>query len=109
MIIKRWKWIVIQIALIFLFLFATTTVIEMTYATPNQGYTKESGQYVSCEALEYLSTRQVRSGMKPSCASFGSMETNKLGYLYAWLSVIVLIMLLWFTSRPGRGLHFSRH
>ena len=100
---RRW-WIAIQLITVVPFLWSAALAIEMTFAIPGKGYYDASGTYVTCEAL----AARGKPYTAPRCAAFGSMETNPVGYAGAIALVAALSSALWFTTRPGRGLRFSR-
>ena len=83
---------------------AGAIAMEMTFAEPGKGYISESGQPVQCEAL----APRGKSRSKPSCAYFGSMETNPQGYAVSLLALAGIGILLSWSSRPGRGLRWSK-
>lgn len=99
---KRFLWIFGQLICIVLLFLAFSVVVEMTFATPNQSYVNEAGSLVNCEALIRASKRPFA----PRCTMFGSKETNSLGYVVAWLTLIFLVAFLWQSGKPGRGLRF---
>ena len=97
-------WIALQAATVLPFMWAAVVVIEMTFAMPGKGYRTESGNYVACEAL----AARGKPYTAPRCATYGSIKTNPTGYAGSVALLCVLSMVLWVTTRPGRGLRFSR-
>lgn len=100
----RSLWIALQLLLVIPFMFAGAMLVEMTFAEPGRSYRADAGELVECEALAPRSKRYNR----PRCASFGSMETNPGGYAVTVVSLVSLGALLWWTSRPRRGLSWSK-
>jgi hypothetical protein len=86
------------------FMFSTMIVFEMTVAKPGGGYRTDAGQYVHCQAL----AMRGKSQNKPRCAYYGSKETNPRGYGIAVAALLGLGAVLWVSSRPGRGLSWSK-
>ena len=101
---RRRLWIMLQVLIIAPFMFTAMTIVEMTFAEPGGAYVAESGQKIRCEAL----ARSGRSLGWLHCATFGSKETNPRGFLLAITTFTGLSALLWWSSRPGRGLRFSK-
>lgn len=102
--IKPWHWIILQLVLILPFLHAISTVIGMSVAEPIGGYFDKSGKFIQCEAVS-PPTKHVR---EPTCAQYGSKETNPKGYALAWLGVVLIGSVLYISSRPGRGMRINR-
>jgi hypothetical protein len=102
--VKPWHWITLQLVLFFPFIHAMTTVIGMSVAEPIGGYLDKSGRYIECEAVS-PPTKHVR---EPTCAPYGSKETNPKGYLIAWFGVVSIGSILYISSRPGRGMRITR-
>ena len=100
---RRW-WIALQIAAIVPLMWAVVVVAEMTFAMPGRGYHDASGKYIACEAL----AARGKPYTAPRCATYGSMETNPIGYAGAFALLVALSSVLWVSTRPGRGLRFSR-
>lgn len=101
---RRKFWIAAQVSLVIPTLVALALVAEMTVAEPGKSYKSRSGQLIRCEAL----VRPIKRSSGPRCATFGSKETNKPGYLLAWTALAACSALLWWTSKPGRGVTISR-
>lgn len=99
---KRRRWVALQLLVIVPFMFAGSVVFEMMTAVPGGSYLSETGQHIQCEAL----TTRGRVNIKPDCASFGSMETNPGGFALAMTAFVSLSALLWYSSRPRRGLRW---
>lgn len=97
-------WIALQLLLLAPVMLASAVVIEMTFAEAGKGYLSETGRQIQCEAL----APRGKSYNKPRCASFGSKETNPFGYVTAIVALGGLGALLWWSSRPGRGLRSSK-
>jgi hypothetical protein len=102
--LPRALWVTLQAGSILPFMWAAVVVIEMTFAMPGQGYRTESGNYVVCEAL----AARGKPYTAPRCATYGSKETNPTGYTASVALLCALSAILWATTRPGRGLRFSR-
>jgi|SRR5471030_334994 len=102
---KRLFWVTLQLLIIVPFGFASSIVIDMTFAKPGGSYLSDTNERVQCEALA-PPRKNIYS--KPQCAAFGSMETNPRGYAIAVTACVSLGALLWWSSRPGRGLRASR-
>lgn len=101
---SRTIWIALQLLLVAPFMFSSAIVIEMTFAEAGKGYLSETGRQVQCEAL----APRGKSYNKPRCASFGSKETNPLGYVAAIAVLGGFGVFMWWSSRPGRGLRWSK-
>jgi hypothetical protein len=97
-------WIGLQLVALIPWMISGALSIEMTFAEPNKGYVTSSGRYVSCEAL----APRGRTSSPYRCASLGSKETNPSGYGWVLVSFGVLSGVMWISSRPGRGLKFSK-
>jgi hypothetical protein len=100
----RAAWIGVQVVALIPWMLATMVTVEMVFAEPGKGYVAPSGQHVSCEAL----APRGKSGSMPKCALFGSKETNPGGFALAVASFALLSGIMWISSRPGRGLKFSK-
>lgn len=100
----RSLWIALQLLLVIPFMFSGAMFVEMTFAEPGGSYRADAGELVQCEAL----APRRKPHKSPRCASFGSMETNPGGYAVTVVSLLSLGTLLWWSSRPGRGLSWSK-
>jgi hypothetical protein len=100
----RAAWIGLQVVILIPWMVFGALSIEMTFAEPNKGYVTSSGKYVSCEALAPRS----RTTSPYRCAFLGSKETNPTGFGWVLASFAVLNGMMWISSRPGRGLTFSK-
>jgi len=97
-------WVGVQLLAVIPYMVAGCMTFEMVFAEPGKGYVGPSGKYVACEALAPRS----RASSPPRCASFGSMETNPAGFGWLVASFALLNGVMWISSRPGRGLKFSK-
>jgi hypothetical protein len=97
-------WILAQILAAIPFLYATSIVLEMSFAQPGVGYIAPNGRSIQCEALA-----PGKRLAAPRCATFGSKETSPVAYVLAIASASALGALLWASTRRGRGLRLSRH
>jgi hypothetical protein len=103
---KKYKaaWIGVQLLALIPWIFSGALFYEMTFAEPQKGYVTSSGNYISCEALAPRS----RTTSPYRCAYLGSKETNPTGFRWVLVSFSVLSGVMWVSSRPGRGLRFSK-
>jgi hypothetical protein len=101
---RRGAWVAFQVALVLPLMLSAGVVLEMTFARPGEGYRSASGVEKSCEAL----APRYKSYTAPRCATFGSMETNPLGFGIAVASLAALGAAVWLACRPGHGLRFAR-
>lgn len=96
-------WILVQVLTLMPLVYAAGVVLDMSCARPGVGYTAPNGVFVQCEALS-----RGRRLTPPSCARYGSKETNPVGYGIALAAMTSLGVVIWVSTRPGRGLRMSR-
>lgn len=102
------RWVVLQAFLVPPLFFLGALVIEATFPIPLYRYQADHGpvplNLSHCDAVFLPGKR----GLSPSCATFGSVETNPAGFAALGFGLSATVLLLALSVRPGRGLRFGR-
>lgn len=102
------KWVLSQVFLVLAFFSLSALVIEAAFAIPLVRYQADYGRVpanlLHCDAIHLPGKR----GFSPTCARFGSVETNFAGFAALGLGLSATVFLLAWSARPGRGLRFGR-